>query len=624
MTMEENNTPTKAALFLSAFFDGLIRCGVREVVVSPGSRSTPLALVAYKSDLRLFVDLDERGAAFFALGRAKADGRPVALICTSGTAVANYYPAILEAYASRVPLLILTADRPPLLQNLGAPQTCDQQKIFGDQVRHFQQMPLPGSSPQEIAFARQMALEAFVKAIGSQAGISDSGEPQYGRTGSAGPVHLNFPFDEPLEPDLQAEGLFSTGRNLLLDAFSAEGLSPVLPVASQVGAEAIRQAAQIMGGKRTVVLCGEGSFTNKSEAKRLLDWAHKHHLPLLADPLSNLRSYDDPFVIDNYDKLFGSPEGFGFDVAIRFGQYPVSKSCFSKFATNKHIQIVVDACATRDFNAATDVFIPATPSAFVEAFLEYAKPEGAAAGAHQDDVPQADARQADAPKDAVTQQAYAKTWIARNDAAACHIATVAQIEQGFEGAFVHRLIDLIPEGSCLFSANSLAIRLIDTFYLKSGKCIDLLCNRGLNGIDGTLSSAIGAAYSYEQTTLLTGDLALIHDLNAFALQREVLLNAHGGLVPGIVVVLLNNKGGAIFETLPQKSDEPYFERLFLTPQEVEFSAVARAFGVPFCRVNTLSELESAYRAFCGKPGLHLIEVVIEPGRLKGYYGDFLA
>ncbi|MEG1397564.1 MAG: thiamine pyrophosphate-binding protein, partial [Raoultibacter sp.] len=170
--MSQGDTSADSALFLSAFFDELMRLGVSEVVISPGSRSTPLAMVAFEAsrrsefNLRVFIDIDERGAAFFALGMAKASGRPVCLICTSGTATANYYPAVLEAESSRVPLVILTGDRPPRLQGLGAPQTCDQLKLYGDHARFFQQMPLPTSDPAALAFARQVARQALISACG--------------------------------------------------------------------------------------------------------------------------------------------------------------------------------------------------------------------------------------------------------------------------------------------------------------------------------------------------------------------------------------------------------------------------------------------------------------------------
>ena len=622
----QDDTPTASALFLSAFFDELIRCGVRDVVVSPGSRSTPLSMVAHASDLRLFVDVDERGAAFFALGLAKASGRPVALICTSGTAVVNYYPAILEAHTSRVPLIVLTADRPPRLQNLGAPQTCDQLNIFGNYVRAFQQMPLPSIDSRDIAFARQMAIEAFLNAVGTHVGKTNTGELWYGCISNAGVVHLNFPFEEPLKPNLQVEGLFKVGRSTL----SESRVAPLVPVAAKPSRETIEQIVQLMKENRTIVLCGEGSIVNEQDRKRLLQWACRFHLPVLADPLSNLRSDANRFIISGYDRIFAHEEQT-FSLVIRFGRYPVSKSCFSACANTEHIQIVVDAEQTRDFNATTDLFIPTTPMAFVEAFLEHTQsPEDVGDTGELGFVGQTSFAQQH------PQRFYASTWLDRNDEETLARLRMKESGSDFPGMFIDRLPKLLPENSCLFVANSMAIRLVDNFFWNSDKMITILGNRGLSGIDGTLSSAIGAAYAFKQTTLLIGDIALLHDLNALALQREILSNVGaaasntskgtnaGSHIPGIVIVVLNNNGGAIFDLLPQSSDEPYFERLFRTPQEVDFVAVAIGFNVPSCRVETVSEFETAYLGFCGQPGLHLIEVTFEPGKLKDYYGGILS
>lgn len=589
----KDSTPDRSALFVSAFIDELLRLGVRDVVVSPGSRSTPLAMVAHASDLNLYVDVDERGAAFFALGLAKASGRPVCVICTSGTAVGNYYPAVLEAESSRVPLIVLTGDRPPRLQNLGAPQTCDQLALFGQHVKHFQQMSLPGDSAQEIAFARQMALVAFSKAVGSEVSLNEQGESWYGCVSDAGPVHFNFPFEEPLKPNLQAAGLFEVGRRALdVRGAGAEtaDLLPLMACPSYPDAQNIEAIKTLMQGHQTLVLCGEGSCTNKTEADLLLEWARAYHLPLLADPLSGLRSYSDPLIIDNYDNIFGAEGCPEIDLVIRFGRYPVSKTCCVGVGQQQEMQIVVDAVETRDFTVATDVFLRCTPAAFVASCLW-----------QEDEVLREEV--------SGTQKAYLNKWIACNKAQWDQITSASSAKDDLMGAFVSQLLQVIPDKSCLFSASSMSIRLLDTFYLKQEKRLTVLCNRGLNGIDGTLSSALGASQCFSQTTFLTGDLALLHDMNAFALQREILLKKEKA--PCMIVVLLNNNGGGIFETLPQRSEEDYFERLFLTPQDVNFSALAEGFRVPFALVESVDEFAQVYQGFLGKPGIHLIEVALD-------------
>ncbi len=594
-------TPQASALFLSAFFDELIACGVRDVVVSPGSRSTPLSMVAHASSMSLYVDVDERGAGFFALGLAKAAGRPVCLVCTSGTAVANYYSAVLEAETSRVPLIVLTGDRPPRLQNLGAPQTCDQLKAYGDHVRHFQQMPLPGANPQEIAFARQMAKTAFIASVGTPAAAGEDGSPFYGCIGSAGPVHFNFPFDEPLKPDLSVRGLFEIGRGPLAPDEPIIAASPEL---SERQAHAVRAT---MEGRRTIALVGEGACFNAGDVEDLIAWAHRFSIPLLADPLSGLRWVDDELVIDAYDSVFANGEQPSIDCVIRFGRYPVSKACFasvcacsasaeadrgnaadglrSEGADGRPVQIVVDAVETRDFNVATDLFVRCAPMAFVRALC--GDGEGCSGEA---------------------QAAYAEEWIARNRAACVRIERIADAGDDTEAAYVAKALELAPEGSLVFAANSMSVRLIDAVYRSSGKRLSLLCNRGLNGIDGTVSSALGAAQAYRQTTFVTGDLTALHDLNALSMQRELTVHHGGDAASSIVIVLLDNSGGGIFETLPQKSEDAYFERVFLTPQRVDFEQAARAFGVPFERVETVRRFEEAYRAALGVPGISMIEI----------------
>lgn len=588
------------ALWVSAFFDELVQAGVRDVVVSPGSRSTALAMVAHVSSLNLFVDVDERGAAFFALGLAKASKQPVCLICTSGSATANYYPAIMEAHTSRVPLIVLTADRPPHLQNLGAPQTCDQVKMFGDYVRHFQQMPLPGAALGDIAFVRQMALTAFVKSAGTPSAVDRQGRNLFGCIGSAGPVHFNFPFDEPLKPDLQVEGLFTMGRTGSQN-FST---SFVPSRAEKPDAQSMQELMAFMAEGRGIVLCSEGTYSTAEEAKALLAWAQRFNLPLIADPLSNLRQFDHECVVDAYGGIFGSNTAPTFDYVIRFGQYPVSKRCFTSIKNDRPVQIVVDACETRDFNSATDVFVQTTPAAFVRAF-EQAE------------------LASDTMLDLSVQRACLEEWVQKNRLARERAAQAIDINQGFEGSFVCRLLELAPEDSLVFSANSMAIRMIDTFYAKANKRLTCLCNRGLNGIDGTTSTALGAAQCFDQTTYFTGDLTFLHDINALALQYELLEKQSEASVPSIIIVLFNNQGGGIFDLLPQKSSEPYYERLFTTEQSVNFAQIVRGFGVVHHQADTVEEAARTYKSLLGTPGISVIEVALPLDGLAERYGQFL-
>ena len=658
--------PRATARFLGAFFDELAKWGVRNVVISPGSRSTPLSMIAYELSCRApqrmstYVDIDERGAAFLALGMAKASGRPAALVCSSGTAIANYYPAILEAESSRVPLIVLTADRPPQLQGLGAPQTCDQSHAYGTHVRAYRGMPLPADDEGSLRFARQAAREACIAALGScefpqnqgaQNPSAPIGTPQ--RLAGAcfgGPVHLNFPFDEPLKPDVTLPDLFDAGIPCAGSAADGTGLGakPVrnsqLPVGvAQVrgvmeGAAAAQLARELLASS-VLLLAGEGSCATYEEAQRVLAFARAFAIPVLADPLSGLRSLDDPLVIGNYDSVLqpggiSSDEALNPQVIVRFGRYPVSKRA-TQWARAREdagvLQVVVDPLETRDTNAATTVFVRMKPADFAQSMERALRREDGPATAGANDL------------------SFANAWQRVEEAAAKRIAAVDAGEgsdpDGFEGAYVRRVLELAPAGSCLFAANSMSVRAVDTFYLKGAKQLIVLANRGLNGIDGTVSTAIGASRCFGRTTLITGDLTMLHDLNSLALQRELrvqrqLADIAGDAnrtpeqaakrntcetdtgAQGITIVLLNNNGGAIFDMLPQKSQEAYFERLFLTPQDVDFQAAVAAFGVPYSKTATLAEFDRAYRASLDVPGISFIEVPVPLQGLRERYAKY--
>lgn len=737
------------ALFVAAFFDEMVRWGVREVVVSPGSRSTALAMAAYEleqrrpCDLRVYVDIDERGAAFLGLGLAKASGRPVALVCTSGTALANYYPAVIEAETSRVPLIVLSGDRPPQLQGLGAPQTTDQLKAYGSHVRSFRAMPTPRGRDRDIAFARQAAREAVLAALGPTATLApyrepapvkeglrepvatgvhegtdsavaaaslgkhaapsaDSGVPAlstdpartvalsmdsasavalstdpgatvampanppagaasadvsawgiaddhaataaeeperpqpvfYNEAGDivnynpnvqvasracmhlAGPVHVNFPFDAPLKPDFAgadvqamqraARDCFALGaRNASIAAKDGAllDLGPLVGPAGTLPPSSVEAIERLLWKRPSLVLAGEGSCETVAEAEEILAWARKLSLPVLADPLSGLRSIDDPLIIDNYDNLCARADCPVPEVVIRFGRYPISKSATALLERTRPVSLAVDVAETRDFNAATDVFVGTTPLGFVRSGWR------------------AEGRK--------VQHRFADAWVALNDEARLRILAVewdgvaTHDSEATEGAYVRSLLELAPEGSCLFSANSMSIRAVDTFYVKDGKPLAVMANRGQNGIDGVVSTAVGAAQHFAQTTFLTGDFTLLHDLSGLALQREMLLQRRGPAgTPSLVIVLLNNNGGAIFDMLPQASADPYFERLFLAPQDVRFTEAAAAFGIPSASVHTVGAFRSAYEQFLGTPGISLIEVALPLRGVRDRYAPY--
>ena len=589
--------------YIGSFFDELMRAGVRDVVVSPGSRSTPLSMVAHEAHARfgsafnLYLDIDERGAAFFALGIAKATGRAVCVVCTSGTALANYYPAVMEAETSRVPLIVLSGDRPARLQGLGAPQTCDQNKAFSDHVRRFFGMPEPSDAPGKIAHARQVAREVIIAAAPG--------------THASAPVHVNFPFDEPLVPDTSMPGLFDAGR-----VSAADALPALVQTEHELSAHDASALAEFLDAHNVIVLAGEGTFSSEAvansarrdrEAQALIAFAERFDAPLLSDPLSQLRTYGHPAVICGYDRIMGSDGMPSFDAVVRFGRYPVSKRATQAIEAARAAQIVVDPMATRDFNSQTTTFVAANPLDFVVALLE----------AGQAPLP------GDVSADAALPQSIHEWGLIDRSRTERILATDFAADSQFEGSYVRAVLEGIPAESLLFTANSMSVRALDAFYVNQAKHLTVLANRGLNGIDGTVSTALGAAQNFEQTVMITGDLTMLHDLNALALQGEMQLREHeGSPMPSIVIVLLNNNGGAIFDMLPQKSEEAYFNRLFLTPPQVDFVAAAKAFSVPARTVHTVTEFTQVFGEFLGIKGISLIEVPLPLSGVRERYDQY--
>ena len=588
------------ARYVGAFIDELHNCGVKEVVVSPGARSTALAMVAFASKIKIYVCVDERSAAFFALGLAKASALPVGLICTSGTAVANYFPAILEAEASRVPLIVMSADRPAHLQELGAPQTCCQLQIFGSHVKKFYQMPefklnaystrFHSSKDASVTASlvesgamqlRQYAREAYLNAFGSGAVV-----------GSAGPVHLNFPFDEPLTPDIKTEGIFDAGKSERCDLLGFTSITP----SSVPDANEISKIAEFTNGKKVIVLAGEGSASNSQEAKDLLQWASSCGFKVYADVLSNLRNYNHPSILDSVSEFMLAAQDEDLCI-IRFGRYPISKQITQFIARTRPAQIVVDVQETRDFVYNTSVFVSSKPIDFARAWVT----ESFATNL--------------APTNASSIASGESSGDLRKVSQECSTEKVQTFTNEIAQAYVSKFLQLAPAKSLVFSANSMSIRHIDAVLKKSEKQLDIMCNRGLNGIDGCLSSALGAAQHYTSTLFVTGDLAMLHDIGALALNGEIAsYNVEDRTSQSsITILLLNNSGGGIFEHLPQNSSDDYFKRLFTTPQQVNFEHAAAAFGVPYVKVENVDEAAGVYVMSQGQQGINIIEVQVPLG-----------
>ena len=574
-------TPDRAAFaFVGAFVDELARSGVRHVCIAPGSRSAPLAMtIAAHPRLRTWMHLDERSGAFFALGMARALDEPVALVCTSGTAVANFLPAVVEAQSAGVPLLVLTADRPPELRDVGAAQTIDQNRIFGVHAKWFVEVALPEATPELMRYVRTLACRATATAKASP----------------AGPVHLNFPFREPLVPMpanapdgmSEADALAWHGRP------DGAPWTVVADAAPSPDPEVSKRIAERLRAARRPLVIG-GPQPDAGLAAPLAELARSSGAPILADPLSQLRwgTHDRSAIVDRYDAMLGHEAraaSLAPDVILRIGGPPTSKTLlrFIERHACAH-QIVVGAARWPDPTLRAAEVVHADPRVFCERVAEHIT--GASASGSE--------------------------WLARwrrTDALAGKAldAHSASLDEAFEGRALAEVTALVPEGGTLFVSSSMPVRDLDAFAAGSGRSLRVLANRGANGIDGVISTALGAAAAMKEQdggklVLVIGDIAFYHDMNG------LLAGSLHGLDATIVV--LNNDGGGIFSFLPQASHPEHFEQLFGTPHGLEFSAAAELYGARYHRAKSWQSFRDGVSAGIGGPGLHIVEMRTDRAR----------
>ncbi|MFF2590553.1 2-succinyl-5-enolpyruvyl-6-hydroxy-3-cyclohexene-1-carboxylic-acid synthase [Peribacillus butanolivorans] len=543
--------------YAASFVDELAQNKMKHVVVSPGSRSTPLALLLVEHpDIEVHINVDERSAAFFALGLAKALKEPVGLLCTSGTAAANFYPAVIEAYYSRVPLIVLTADRPHELRDVGAPQAIDQIHLYGRQVKWFVEMALPESTDEMMRYART---------IGARAVSTAATEP-------AGPVHLNFPLREPLIPNLEQAKEYR--QNKMTPAVMIENGALSL---SDSNIEAL--AATLSQAKQGMIVCGELRHPKMKEA--IVALAEKLAFPILADPLSQLRSgkHDKDGIIDTYDtflRVEAAKEAFRPDVVLRFGSMPVSKPLLLFMKKQKQaITLVIDGGAGwREPAGLATNMIYCEEKVFCQRVCEK--------------IPKA------------TEKNWLGLWKTVNGATKNALSSIGDEVELSEGKLFSLLQDMMPIESTLFVGNSMPIRDLDTFFLSNEKGIKTFANRGANGIDGVVSTALGVSTVSENTVLAIGDLSFFHDMNgllAAKLQKQ-----------NITILLINNDGGGIFSFLPQANDREHFETLFGTPHGLDFSHTAQLYGGKYSKVQNWDELKQVFTESFEIQGLKIIEV----------------
>jgi 2-succinyl-5-enolpyruvyl-6-hydroxy-3-cyclohexene-1-carboxylate synthase len=538
----------------------LARLGVETVVISPGSRSTPLTVAAARNPkLEAISILDERSAGFFALGVAKRTHKPVVLVCTSGSAVVNYHPAVLEASMSGTPLLVLTADRPAELRECSSGQTIDQLKIFGDSVRAFYEIALPEHSAAMLSYLRQTLVHAVNRSL----------------QGNVGPVHLNFPFRDPLPPE--------AGVGPILDACALEQAATVstrpcelIGTGGSLDTVALERLASHQKGIIVVGAVnpreGGSAFADAiALLSRKLGW------PVLSDVLNPLRGHcgENPALICHYDTFLRQSEiaaSLEPSAILQIGQLPTSKVLRSWLAQVDSVSFLL---SDRPVN--TDpLHRVATPL--------YGEPQVLA------EVIQHQSIHAE----------WTQTWIATEEHTAAALETrLGGIDSLFEGKVAWLLSKYLPIGSSTFIANSMSVRYAEYFWSTGNRANLIFSNRGANGIDGTLGTALGVAHRGRPTVLLTGDLAFLHDTNA--------LLVAGQLQGSLTVVLVNNNGGGIFEHLPVSALGETFDQYFSTPQAVQLEVLCQAYGIRYQRVQDWKGLVDAISVL-PESGVRVIEI----------------
>jgi 2-succinyl-5-enolpyruvyl-6-hydroxy-3-cyclohexene-1-carboxylate synthase len=541
---------TTNSLWTSILVETLVRLGLTTAVICPGSRSAPLAIAfANHPQVEAIPVLDERSAAFFALGLARQTGRAAALVCTSGTAGANFYPAVIEATESRVPLLILTADRPPELRDCNAGQTIDQQKLYGTFPNWYHELSLPELDLERLAYLRQTLCYGWERT----------------RYPTAGVVHLNLPFRDPLVPvasgNPEGQSRTQTLATQLPDNFAKrffEFLGDPLPLPSSLPSSL--QSLPTFPSERGLIVAGLVQPADpESYCRAVARLAQALGVPVLAEGLSPLRNYADlnPYLVSTYDSILRHAEladQLAPDWVLRLGEMPTSKTLRQWLSQTQPRQWLLDHTArnldplhgqTTQLRCSVEQLILPT-------------------------------RQ--------TQNPYLIDWM-QQEAEARQILdeALAPLAEFFEGKLAWLLPQALPQGTPCVIANSSPVRDVEFFWPPSASRVRPFFNRGANGIDGTLSTGLGVAHGQASTVLVTGDLSLLHDTNGFLISRY--LRGH------LTILLINNQGGGIFESLPVAQLDPPFEEFFATPQPIDFARLCQTYAVGYELIQSWADLK---------------------------------
>ena len=582
----------------NTFIHALAAAGLKNVVIAPGSRSTPLTL-AFEAhpEIEVHVHLDERSAGFYALGMALELDAPVALVCSSGTAVSNFYPAIIEANMSQIPLLVLTADRPHELRHSGANQTIDQVKIFGDHVLWAVDMPLPEPNPPEVALrnVKQTAVRAYTTANGIRKGA----------------VHVNFPFRKPLEPEIGdwrlATEKFPIHDSLFNIHYSETGVLTPSP-------DQLNTLKNIISDHPNgLIVCGP-RCPGSEFPQAVATLSKQAGYPIIADPISGLRFgpwVDEATVVSSYEtfmqsknyNFFGKNCSFTPEVIIRFGAVPISKwlNSYLDQITPAHRIHIRSNGVWADDSHRTTWFLQVDETAVCQQLTAH--------------LPE---RTSSAWENAV-RDTETRSW---------ERLTTALHDNWFDGAAVADVVSLLPDDVTLFMGNSLPIRHLDQYGRFRTKRIHAHANRGASGIDGNISTALGiTAASKRPLVAILGDITFYHDMNGLlpikmwnnqqSTDNGQRTTDSGSIpnpqspIPNLTFIVINNNGGGIFNRLPIAQHEPPFTKLFRTPHGLTFGPVAELYGLKYTQVTERDDFRAVVKTAVSDPKPHLIELITD-------------
>lgn len=568
--------------------------GVCYAVISPGSRSTPLALACEQhAKLTTFVQIDERSAAFFALGLAQKKHQPVILICTSGSAVANWLPAVVEANHSYTPLLLLSADRPTELHHCGANQTIDQGFIFGSHVRDFIALEHADETCLKSDYLKNISIRAYNRSLCK----------------NPGPVHINIPFREPILPYCESKQKLNKHIQQLSQQiiannrhWSAMERDSEISYRASMTKEQINLLIKLLAKGEGIIVCGRlNQYEQEGFSQVITLLADKLNCPVLIDPLSNLRfSTSSKAFIYNYDFFlrkglrkglkqelktlpYGEPEWI-----IRFGQFPVSKALFNYLNTLKSQTILVSSFGdTLDPIHKATMIVHSLPTEFSYALL--------------------DCSLTPCSNDwlSLWQQKEHKSQIMIEQS----LDLATKDNDFFEGHLIQLMLQYIPKNSLLFSGNSMAIRDFDTFLTYSSsanKSLQLFANRGTSGIDGNISTFFGLlAGQKNYAVALLGDLTFYHDMNGLLIAKQLATLGYNAMI-----IVVNNNGGGIFNYLPQQQLDD-FDKLWKTEINLDFQHAAELYGLAYSKVDCLKDLDQCLKQNFKKSGIQLVEIIID-------------